>query len=217
MVKLTMIARARDGLPLAEGLDADKEHEMYGCKSQAKALFKKIAASAARPPPRMSLESGAFTFHYLIEGEAVFLTLVEKAYPRRLAHQYLDELAREFASLYGPQIGGVTRPYAFIKFDTFIQKTKKLYQDTRTSRNLAKLNADLAEVHAVMTRNIADVLGQGERLDRMAEVSGMLSADARQLAVKAKDLAFSALMRQYLPWAVVGGVLLLFLLLRAWF
>jgi vesicle transport protein SEC22 len=68
-----------------------------------------------------------------------------------------------------------------------------------------------------MTRNIADVLGQGERLDRMAEVSGMLSADARQLAVKAKDLAFSALMRQYLPWAVVGGVLLLFLLLRAWF
>ena len=50
--------------------------------------------------------------------------------------------------------------------DTFIQKTKKLYQDTRTQRNLARLNADIAEVHSIMTRNIADVLGQGERLDR---------------------------------------------------
>lgn len=36
MVRLTLIARARDGLPLAEGLDADKEHEMYSYKSQAK-------------------------------------------------------------------------------------------------------------------------------------------------------------------------------------
>lgn len=36
MVRLTLIARMRDGLPLAEGLDADKEHEMYSYKSQAK-------------------------------------------------------------------------------------------------------------------------------------------------------------------------------------
>ncbi len=36
MVRLTLIARVRDGLPLAEGLDADKEHEMYSYKSQAK-------------------------------------------------------------------------------------------------------------------------------------------------------------------------------------
>ena len=36
MVKLTLIHRVRDGLPLAEGLDTDKEHEMYSYKSQAK-------------------------------------------------------------------------------------------------------------------------------------------------------------------------------------
>ena len=49
--------------------------------------------------------------------------------------------------------------------DTFIQKTKKLYMDTRTQRNLAKLNDDLAEVHSIMSRNIQEVLGQGEKLD----------------------------------------------------
>ena len=30
--------------------------------------------------------------------------------------------------------------------DTFIQKTKKLYMDTRTQRNLAKLTDELSEV-----------------------------------------------------------------------
>lgn len=50
--------------------------------------------------------------------------------------------------------------------DTFIQKTKKLYLDSGTQRNLARLNNDLTEVHSIMTKNIQDVLGQGEKLDR---------------------------------------------------
>lgn len=49
--------------------------------------------------------------------------------------------------------------------DTFIQKTKKLFQDTRSQRNMAALTADLSEVHSIMSRNIAEVLGQGEKLD----------------------------------------------------
>ena len=49
--------------------------------------------------------------------------------------------------------------------DTYIQKTRKLYMDTRTQRNINKLNEDLTEVHSIMTKNIQDVLGQGERLD----------------------------------------------------
>jgi hypothetical protein len=49
--------------------------------------------------------------------------------------------------------------------DTFIQKTKKLFQDTRSQRNMAALTADLAEVHTIMSKNIAEVLGQGEKLD----------------------------------------------------
>ena len=94
------------------------------------------------------------------------MTLTDKQYPRKLAFQYLDELSKEFSSLYGNQVDSATRPYAFIKFDTFIQKTKKLYLDTRTQRNITRLNADLAEVHSIMTKNIQEVLGQGERLDR---------------------------------------------------
>lgn len=56
-------------------------------------------------------------------------------------------------------------PTLMLYADTFIQKTKKLYLDTRTQRNLAKLTDELGEVHSIMTRNIQEVLGQGEKLD----------------------------------------------------
>lgn len=78
-------------------------------------LFKKMAQSGA-PAARASLESGAFTFHYIIDNDVCYLTLVEKSYPKKLAYQYLEELQREFFSLYGREIEQARRPYAFIKF-----------------------------------------------------------------------------------------------------
>lgn len=114
MVRLTLIARASDGLPLAEGLDADKDPAVDAAKQQAKALFKRVGGP--HQPPRVSVDSGDFVFHYLLDGGACFLTLTEKGYPKKLAFQYLEELAGEFARLYGGQVDGVARPYAFIKF-----------------------------------------------------------------------------------------------------
>jgi vesicle transport protein SEC22 len=40
MVRLTLIARQRDGLPLAEGLDNDKDRELSSGKQQAKVRFR---------------------------------------------------------------------------------------------------------------------------------------------------------------------------------
>ena len=50
--------------------------------------------------------------------------------------------------------------------DTFIQRTKKQYKDARNQRNLSKLNEDLHDVTRIMTRNIQDVLGRQEALNR---------------------------------------------------
>ena len=74
-----------------------------------------MAVSGA-PAARASLESGPFTFHYIIDNDVCYLTLVEKSYPKKLAYQYLEELQREFFSLYGREIEQARRPYAFIKF-----------------------------------------------------------------------------------------------------
>ena len=61
-----------------------------------------------------------------------------------------------------------------IKPDTFIQNAKRSYQDARAQRNVQKLNEDLQDVTRIMTKNISDVLGRGERIDRMSEISSRL-------------------------------------------
>ena len=209
MVKLTMLARVADGLPLAEGLESDRQADLETYKQQAKSLFKKLGTGPP-PPSRMSYESGPYFLHYMIEGGVCYLTLTDRGYPKKLAYQYLEDLQKEFTNQHGhDSIETVARPYAFIKFDTFIQKTKKLYQDTRTQRNLTKLNEDLHDIQNVMSRNINDILGQGERLDHVSSMSETLRNESRKYSSRAKDLSRQALIQKYAPIAVVIGFVLL--------
>jgi len=163
MPKLTLIARVVDGLPLAASMEEEKDHrELDAYKSQAKRIVKQLNAAS---PQRMTIEAGANNFHYINSDGVCFLCLTERAYPKRLAFNYLDDLYKEFMAKFRSDIESASRPYAFIKFDTFIQKTKKLYVDTRAPRNLSKLNDDLTDLTKIMTQNIQDVLGRGEMID----------------------------------------------------
>ncbi|KAF4391428.1 hypothetical protein G4B88_005499, partial [Cannabis sativa] len=215
MVKLTMIARVIDGLPLAEGLDDGRDiRDVEFYKQQVKALFKNLS-SGQNEPSRMSVETGPYIFQYpcfrsyIIEGRVCYLTMCDRAYPKKLAFQYLEDLKNEFEHVNGAQIETAARPYAFIKFDTFIQKTKKLYQDTRTQRNISKLNDELYEVHQIMTRNVQEVLGVGEKLDQVSQMSSRLTSESRIYADKARDLNRQALIRKWAPVAIVLGVVFL--------
>jgi vesicle transport protein SEC22 len=140
---------------------------------QAKNLVRSLAAAtsaqtstAPRENDCVTVASGMhFCFHYTVSRGVVLLTLTERAYPKRLAFDYLEELRREFLQLYGVNVEKASRPYEFIRFDTFIQKTKKLYVDSKTQRNLDKLNVELRDVQNIMTRNINEVISRGERLE----------------------------------------------------
>lgn len=139
-------------------------------EKQAKKLVRTLASSPeqnhARNDEYVTVESGThFCFHYVLSNGIVILTLTEKAYPKRLAFDYIDEIRKEFLQSYGAQIESASRPYEFIRFDTFIQKTKKVYNDSKTQRNLQKLNSELKDVHSIMTKNINDVISRGERLE----------------------------------------------------
>ncbi|KAK9924972.1 hypothetical protein M0R45_033313 [Rubus argutus] len=209
MVRFTMIARVTDGIPLAVGLDDIQESEIF-YKQQVKALFKNLSSRGQNEPSRMSLESKPYIFHYIIEGPVCYLTMCDRAYPRKLAFHYLEDLRNEFERVNGAQIERAARPYAFVKFDTFIQKTKKLYQDSRTQRNISKLNDELYEVHQIMTRNIQEVLIPGEKLDQLSQMTSHLASETRAHADKAGDLnRRQALIRECVPVAVVLGVVLL--------
>lgn len=51
-----------------------------------------------------------------------------------------------------------------VSLDTYIQKTKKLYIDSRARRNLGSINTELQDVQRIMVANIEEVLQRGEAL-----------------------------------------------------
>lgn len=55
--------------------------------------------------------------------------------------------------------------------DTFMSKTARLYQDTRTASaanasGMDKLNDELQDVTRIMTKNMEELLWRGDSLDR---------------------------------------------------
>lgn len=101
--------------------------------------------------------------------------------------------------------------------DTFMQKTKRIYQDTRTQSNLSKLNEDLQDVTRIMTKNMEDLLWRGDSLDRMSTISGELKDSAKMFKDKARHLNLQALYRKYGPPAIIASIILSVFLVRYYF
>ncbi|KAK2584137.1 hypothetical protein KPH14_006571 [Odynerus spinipes] len=177
MVLLTMIARISDGLPLAATMQEDEQSERSTLEyqNQAKMLFRKLGPQS---PTRCTIETGPYLFHYLIENDVCYLVLCERNYSKRIAYSYLEDIAQEFYSQYGKRVNTVARPYAFIEFDTYIQKAKKVFSDGRSRRNMNALNSQLQDVQRIMVQNIDDVLQRGtvlSELDTKTQNLSMLS------------------------------------------
>jgi vesicle transport protein SEC22 len=152
---------------------------------------------------------------YLIHETLCFLAICDKSYPRKLAFTYLSDLSAEFTTTYAATAynAATCRPYAFVDFDTFIQRTKKTYQDTRAAGNLDKLNDELRDVTKVMTKNIEDLLYRGDSLERMGDMSARLREDSKKYRRAAVRINWELLLKQYGP---VGGVALFMLVFIWW-
>ena len=64
-----------------------------------------------------------------------------------------------------------------MKTDNFIQKTKKVYEDMRTQRNLGKVTEDLVDVNQIMTKNISEILERGEKISSNKKFKLSLNAN----------------------------------------
>ena len=54
-----------------------------------------------------------------------------------------------------------------VVLDTYMQKAKKSYVDSRTRRNISNINTELQDVQRIMVQNIDDVLQRGQALSGM--------------------------------------------------
>lgn len=215
MVLMTMIARVADALPLAASMQEDEQagRSLMDFQTQAKQLFRKIS-SDPQPPARCSLETGPYIFHYIIERGVCFLVLCDKSFSKRLAYAYLEDLQSEFSSQFGKRVETVSRPYSFIEFDTYIQKSRKNYMDSRARKNLNNINTELQDVHRIMVQNIDDVLQRGETLSELDNKASNLQSMSQKYK---KDAKYLNLRSSYAKIAAVLIVIIVFLLfIRYW-
>ncbi|PNY28136.1 Protein transport protein sec22 [Tolypocladium capitatum] len=214
MIRSTQISRL-DGLMLCASVD-DEQSEAAALKEVKQQIRQVLRKLTRNSEPQASIETGAYTIHYLVDSDVVFLCICERSYPRKLAFTYLADLAREFTTthpppqLHSPQL----RPYAFMDFDSFIAKTRTTYADARASQNLDKLNDELRDVTKVMTKNIEDLLYRGDSLERMGEISSRLRDDSKKYRRAAVRINWELLLKQYGPFAGLGLIVLLFVYMR---
>merc|ERR1711997_303577 len=210
MILMTMVARVADGLPLTASIQEDEQlgKNIVDYQNQAKRLFKTLTATS---PIKCSIESGQYLFHYIIEQDVCFLTLCDRNFNKKLAYSFLEDLSQEFYNQYGHKINTANRPYSFIEFDTYIQKAKKTYTDSRGRRNLSALNTELHDVQRIMVQNIDDVLQRGVVMDDLYSKSSNLAAQSAQFRKDATSLNATS-------WVAIGaGASVLFIVFFFWY
>ncbi|CAL3966134.1 hypothetical protein PZA11_002890 [Diplocarpon coronariae] len=210
MIYATQIARL-DGLILCA--DDAYDASLTEVKGQVKQVLRRLNRGSEA---QATIESSQYTFHYLISQEIIYLCITAQSYPRKLAFTYLSDLSNEFSTTYPSQqlLSPTMRPYAFMEFDTFINRTKGTYSDTRATQNLDKLNDELSDVTKVMKKNIEDLLYRGDSLERMGEVSSRLREDSKKYRKAAVRINWELLLKQYGPLGGLGMFIIFFLYWR---
>ena len=208
MIRMTQIARGEDGLVLVgsverqEVLPDRKEFER-----QAKSIFKELQ-NHQKDMRMMTLENPPnFSFHVLLTEDVFYLALCDKKFPAKLAFGYLDDLRKEFESVHGQQVASARSVYSMQKFEPYISRAKKVFSDFRSQKDLEQVNSDLSEVHNVMKRSIQEVLGRGEKLSDMQNLSSALQEGSSQFKKQSTAINRAAMIRK---WAVFLVPLLLF-------
>ncbi|CAN4087779.1 unnamed protein product [Withania somnifera] len=176
MVKLTIIGRVSDGMPLAQGPRSHVVHEendvLATYKQQAEFILKQVSLQAL-PSSKMTILVDHHCFNYMVESGICYLTLCESSYPRKLAFHYLQDLQQEFERLDRSFVDRITKPYTFIKLDTIIGNIRKQYVDTRTQANLSKLNAHRQKDLDIGTEELSLIT---ERRRRVEMIERMMEA-----------------------------------------
>jgi vesicle transport protein SEC22 len=217
MVLVTYIARLSDGLMLVSSYTPSQEMERY--VNYGRRLVQQLSYDS---PALCTVDADPFTFHYRIAQGIVYLALTPKAYPKKLAFVFLDEVLHAFVSFLQQQVGPnweatvrqLDRPYVYIQFDRTLVQMRREYADPQSSRSLQKLNSEIQDVQNIMRTGLQDMMVRGERLDDLNDRVGGLRDTSKEFAANARRLNILAMWRKYAPLIVGALVIIVFLYIR---
>jgi len=192
------------------------DDEMHVFKSQGKQILNPMSSRNAPLPSKVSIDAGRCIFHYMREAGIAYLTLTDKAYPKRLAFLYLEEvhqtfeeqLFKEYGEGWRHEVETVPRPYAFMRYDRFVNRKRRDYADPSSKRNMKKVEEELADIYNITRKNIQEVLNRGEKLDQVSEISSRIASRSKTFKWGSKKLRMQAQFQKYAPFAALGLVLL---------
>uniref|UniRef100_A0A8C0DIK7 Vesicle-trafficking protein SEC22c n=1 Tax=Balaenoptera musculus TaxID=9771 RepID=A0A8C0DIK7_BALMU len=158
MILFACVVRVRDGLPLSASTDFYHTQDFLECRRRLKTL----ALRLAQYPGRGSAEGLAFSIHFSSSRDVACMAICSCQCPAAMAFCFLETLWWEFTASYDTTcIGLASRPYAFLEFDSVIQKVKwhfNYVSSTQMESSLEKIQEELKfQPPALLTLEDADV------------------------------------------------------------
>lgn len=130
MILYACLVRLQDGLPLSASTDFHPNMQILECKR----WVKRLSVTLSQRPPRGTANVCNFHIHFLSSGDISSLVVCSSTYPSAAAFSFLEELAWEFSASYNSTaITLASRPYAFLEFDSVIQRVKHNYNSAGSS------------------------------------------------------------------------------------
>ncbi|XP_032171420.1 vesicle-trafficking protein SEC22c isoform X1 [Neovison vison] len=121
MILFACVVRVRDGLPLSASTDFYHTQDFLECRRRLKTL----ALRLAQYPGRGSAEGCDFNIHFSSLRDVACMAICSRQCPAAMAFCFLETVWWEFTASYDTTcIGLASRPYAFLEFDSTIQKVK---------------------------------------------------------------------------------------------
>ncbi|KAF5921746.1 hypothetical protein HPG69_012917 [Diceros bicornis minor] len=158
MILFACVVRVRDGLPLSASTDFYHTQDFLECRRRLKTL----ALRLAQYPGRGSAEGCDFSIHFSSLGDVACMAICSCQCPAAMAFCFLETLWWEFTASYDITcIGLASRPYAFLEFDSVIQKVKwhfNYVSSTQMESSLEKIQEELQfQPPVVLTLEDTDV------------------------------------------------------------
>jgi len=200
MPLFTIICRVPDKLLLVESMETDENSgDLEKYRKKGRKLFHSMTPNTE---PSGIINADNYYFMYLLDNDICYLTFCDKVYPKKLAYQFLTEVKDEFNVEHGTEVKQKRlRPFHFEKFDNFIQKTKKLYKDTKSARNLNTVSSDLKDINKLLQQNIDDILERGVKIEGLGRQAEDLVVQTKKFEEQSKELVWRQLLRK---WGFVG-------------
>lgn len=210
MAYATLIARACDGLVLAETRD-ERGHVPFHAMQQATQLLARLHTMS----PRCSFEVSGVIFHLLISDGVCYLGIFDYRYPKTLAFTFLEEVRdlfrEELKQSFGTgsvdhrsHVETIEKPYYFVRFDRQILKKQAEFQDPSSSKAISKLQSSTALVSNGVG-HISNVLYSAEGRADAAGQSSDSQASSKKL-VNGATLVFLAASMAVMILVIVGAM-----------